>query len=139
MIGIYRDKPEEAYINQHVSLVRPVLLEISEWIGWVIASPSYQQALGITGRGATKDGLTLDDIRNLSIPLPPLAEQREIVSRVEASLSRADAVEASLNAQTRQAQALRQAILKRAFAGDLVDQDPNDEPASVLLERIKAL
>ena len=87
---------------------------------------------------AGQHGVAGGDIKRAPVPLPPLAEQREIVSRVEAALSRADAVEASLNAQTRQAQALRQAILKRAFAGELVDQDPNDEPAHELLERIMA-
>ena len=100
---------------------------------------TMQSDLSHFAPATAQKNINLAILETVSVPLPPIAEQREIVSRVEEALSRADAVEASLDAQTRQAQALRQAILKRAFAGELVDQDPNDEPASELLERIKAL
>ena len=72
------------------------------------------------------------------MPLPPLAEQQRIVAEVERRLSVVDQMEAAVGSGLKRAERLRQAILKRAFEGRLVPQDPNDEPASVLLERIRA-
>ena len=74
----------------------------------------------------------------MPIPLPPLEEQDAIVEAVEAQLSVIDHLEFALEAKLKSAQALRQSILKAAFEGKLVPQDPNDEPASELLERIAA-
>lgn len=74
----------------------------------------------------------------MPIPLPPLAEQEAIVLEVEARLSDVTAAEAVVNANLTRAARLRQSILKEAFAGRLVPQDPADEPAAVLLERIRA-
>ena len=75
-------------------------------------------------------------LKNMSIPFPPLAEQHRIVDEVERRLSVVAEVEAAVNANLARAERLRQAILKRAFEGRLVPQDPDDEPASALLERI---
>ncbi len=73
-----------------------------------------------------------------AFPLPPAAEQDAIVEAVEDQLSTIDHLESDLNAKIKTAQGLRQAILKHAFTGKLVPQDPNDEPASELLKRISA-
>ena len=78
-----------------------------------------------------------DYMRKVPIPLPPLLEQQAIVSEVESRISVVDEVEKTVTAELRRAEQLRQSILKRAFSGKLVPQDSNDEPASVLLERIK--
>jgi type I restriction enzyme S subunit len=77
-------------------------------------------------------------LQAMVFPLPPLAEQRAIVALVEERLSQIDDAEKVIGEQLARAGRLRQSILKRAFEGRLVPQDPNDEPASVLLERIKA-
>ena len=74
----------------------------------------------------------------MPIPLPPLAEQHRIVAEVERRLSVVQQAEAAVEVGLKRAERLRQSILKEAFAGKLVPQDPNDEPASVLLERIRA-
>jgi type I restriction enzyme S subunit len=73
----------------------------------------------------------------MPVPLPPLAEQRRIVAEVERHLSVIQASENIVEANLKRAERLRQAILQQAFQGKLVPQDPNDEPASVLLERIR--
>jgi type I restriction enzyme S subunit len=75
---------------------------------------------------------------SLVFPLPPLAEQRRIVEEVERRLSVVDALEEAVEADLTRAERLRQAILKTAFEGRLVPQDPDDEPASALLGRIQA-
>jgi type I restriction enzyme, S subunit len=73
----------------------------------------------------------------LVFPLPPFSEQQQIVSEVERRLSIIARTEAEVEANLKRAARLRQAILSEAFAGRLVPQDPQDEPASVLLERIR--
>ena len=82
--------------------------------------------------------LSVSKVSVLPIPLPPLAEQRRIVAEVERLLSVVQQAEATVEASLARAERLRQSILNQAFSGKLVPQDPDDEPASVLLERIRA-
>jgi len=82
--------------------------------------------------------LTLEICRELPIPVPPMAEQTEIIRRVEQLFAFADQLEAKVASAKTRIDHLTQSILAKAFRGELVPQDPNDEPASVLLERIKA-
>lgn len=78
------------------------------------------------------------DVKSVQVPLPCLAEQAEIVRRVEALFKIADRIEARYTAARTQAQRLSPLLLAKAFRGELVQQDPQDEAASVLLERIAA-
>ena len=78
------------------------------------------------------------EIQSLVIPYCNLHEQRVVVEYLSERLSALVVAEAEIDSQLRKADALRQSILKKAFSGELVKQDPNDEPATVLLERIKA-
>lgn len=82
--------------------------------------------------------LGADRFAAMEVPLPPLLEQEAIVEAVEDQLSVIDHLETNLAAKLTSAQALRQSILRQAFTGKLVPQDPNDEPASELLKRISA-
>jgi type I restriction enzyme S subunit len=76
-------------------------------------------------------------ILDLPLPLPSLAEQAEIAEEIERSLSLVEEVEGQVAANLKRAARLRHCILKRAFEGRLVPQDPTDEPADKLLERIR--
>lgn len=76
--------------------------------------------------------------KTVEFPLPSIEEQGRIVSLFEERLSRIDALGAALRAARLRGTALRRSVLERAFRGELVPQDPSDEPASVLLERIRA-
>lgn len=81
--------------------------------------------------------LSLSKVANLPVPLPPLAEQVRIAEEVQRLESVTNAARSQVRANRTRASLLRQSILKRAFEGKLVPQDPDDEPASALLERIR--
>lgn len=82
--------------------------------------------------------IKLEGLNPYPLALPPLPEQQEIVRRVEALFKKADAIEERHKKAKVFVDKLTQSILAKAFRGELVAQDPNDEPASVLLERIRA-
>lgn len=82
--------------------------------------------------------IKLEILNPYPLPLPPIDEQKEIVRRVELLFKLADKIEARYAKAKSQVNKLTQSILAKAFRGELVPQAPNDEPASVLLERIKA-
>ena len=88
--------------------------------------------------GVNQSNINGTKLKTYPIPLAPLPEQHAIVSEIESRLSVCDKLEESITHSLKQAEALRQSILKKAFEGRLVPQDPNDEPASILLERIRA-
>jgi type I restriction enzyme, S subunit len=130
----------EAYVSQHVALVRLVATESSEYVYFWIISPTYgRRRLEKAAYGAGKPGLSLINLKELVIALPPITEQRRIVAEVERRLSLVKELEQTVNTNLARAERLRQAILKRAFEGKLVAHDPADEPAERLLERVKAL
>jgi restriction endonuclease S subunit len=138
MIGLVPGNIGEAYINQHISLARPVDLINPRYLAWFLASQSGQQQFKDLQRGATKMGLGLDDIKSINIPLPPLREQEKIVMEIERQLSIAKSQHGFVDQSLHRISRLRQSILEEAFKGRLVDQNPEDEPASVLLQRIQA-
>jgi hypothetical protein len=80
--------------------------------------------------------MNLGEIKSIILSLPPFAEQKRIVEEVERRLRIVDELEKFIISNLESAEDLRRAILKRAFDGGLVPQDPNDEPASMLLKRI---
>ena len=89
-------------------------------------------------QGAAQPNLNIALIQNVMIPLCSKDEIQIVARQIEKTLSMCDQLDATIDRQLGRSQALRQSILKKAFSGELVEQDPNDESASVLLERIKA-
>ena len=98
----------------------------------------FENEIASRGTGTTFKAITGNQLKTFEIPLPPLAEQEQIVSELERCFSIADEVEGTIISELRRAESLQQSILKQAFSGKLVPQDLNDEPAEMLLERIKA-
>ena len=88
--------------------------------------------------GSTIKHLTGKGLGNVLFPLCTLAEQNQIVHLLDRSFNLCDELDRQIESEIRRSDALRQSILKKAFSGQLVPQDPDDEPASILIERIKA-
>lgn len=100
-------------------------------------SPNGQKQLWEKSAGSGRQNLSAPKLESIVIPFPPLAEQIEIVREVEQRLSVADRLSTSLEQQLNQAHATRQSLLSEAFSGRLVPQNPDDESASLLLDRIR--
>ena len=94
--------------------------------------------LSVVSQQAGQANVNGTKLKLLAVPIPSEKEQRVFVEEVERRLSVADKVEKTVTAELKRAEQLRQSILKQAFSGGLVPQDSNNEPASVLLERIRA-
>lgn len=111
---------------------------LRRYVYLALLADTTQKRMQRAVRGVAVKGINIGDVRALQIPFPPYEEQAEIVRRVEALFKLADRIEARYMVARGQAQRLTLLLLAKAFRGELVPQDPNDEPASVLLERIAA-
>ncbi len=129
---------EGANITQDTARLSISPLVSTTFIYWVLLADSTQRRMKNATRGVAVRGINIGDVRAIQIPLPTLEEQTEVVRRVEQLFAFADQVEAKVASAKTRIDHLTQSILAKAFRGELVPQDPNDEPASVLLERIKA-
>lgn len=89
------------------------------------------------GRGTTVKGITLEELKDIKFNLPSLNEQKKIVEEIKKRFAVANEVEKVVEDNIEKAKQLKQSILKKAFEGRLVPQDPTDEPATKLLEKIK--
>ena len=109
----------------------------AKYLQYYLHSDSGRRRLTQDAKWAVNQAsINQQDVKKTPIPVPPLAEQEAIVEIVEGQLSVVNYLEAEVEAKLQNAQALRQAILRHAFTGKLVSQNPNDEPASELLKRI---
>lgn len=118
-------KPASKYVN-----MKFIDLALQHWVGSIDVSSRIV--------GSTIKNLHLVDMKVLGIPFPSLKEQTEIVRRVETLFAFADRLEAHLAQAQTAATRLTPALLAKAFRGELVPQDPNDEPAAELLRRLQA-
>ncbi len=105
---------------------------------YALAAKQTYQRIKESVHGATRPRINLGFLKSFELSVPSHAEQAEIVRRVEQLFAFADQLEAKVASAKSRIDHLTQSILAKAFRGELAPQDPNDEPASVLLERIQA-
>lgn len=176
--AIYPNSLGEANVSQHVSIIRPTNIDTNIYLHMCILSPYTQDLVWSRQVGMAREGLSKKVLELFEIPLPPLTEQKRIVSKVDSLMALCDELEKKQkekalkkltlnkaflhtlhNSTTKQnftknwnhitnnfdllystpenVKELKQTILQLAVQGKLVPQDPNDEPAGVLLERIR--
>ena len=126
-------------LQNHVHRLRPYFDGYTRYVFYVIWL--YKSIGLIGGKGIGIKGFSASALKDISIPLPPLAEQHRIVEKIESLLPKVEAYGKAQEELVKLTEALpeqlKKSILQEAIAGRLVPQDPNDEPASALLERIR--
>ena len=108
------------------------------YVLWFLRSNIAQSRMQRAVKGVAVRGINIGDVRALQVPLPSRYEQREIARRVDELFALADGLEGKYRVAVERVERLTPAVLAKAFRGELVPQDPNDEPAAMLLERIRA-
>lgn len=111
----------------------PPVKELVKFVLW-----ERYQSIRRAAAGGVQPNLNLSIIRAIPVPVPPLAEQAVLIPLVRESLARVSRLAEGAQKQSGRLASLDQTILAKAFRGELVPQDPGDEPASVLLDRIRA-
>ena len=132
------DTQESFSLCESASLLKPLSKFLSsKYLSWYL---EYYVKLHILNQGLRGVGVQhfqLIDIKKIPIPLTSLDEQNEIVKELEFKLSMLDGILNNIKNLTLQYSQITQSILKQAFEGNLVPQDPHDEPAEILLQKIK--
>lgn len=131
-----------ANTNQALAIIRGTGKAFEpDFLRFTLASNDAQNQAKRGQRGGALQNISLDDVKNLTISIPPMNEQRRIVAKIEDLTARSRAAKQALDAIPPLLERFRQSVLAAAFRGDLTkqwrQQNPNVEPASVLLKRIR--
>lgn len=137
--AMYRGQPEEIAFTNSLLRFRAGSRVLPEWALLIFRhymhSGRFAREVRITTNIAH---LSAGRFKSIEFPVPPIAEQQRVLDAAHRDMSYHSQLERSLKATDTQAQVLRKSLLAAAFRGELVDQDPNDEPADVLLARVHA-
>lgn len=136
-IGIVKNLPGKATVNSSLLVIRAQEAFIPKFLFYFLSGPDLQSIVQERITGSATPHLFQRDIKQFILSVPPLAEQREIVNRIESHLSVVEGIGYQVDTELKRADRFRQSILKTAFSGKLISQNPKDEPASFFLKRIK--
>jgi type I restriction enzyme S subunit len=136
---------EDANITQDSARLSIQAAFNTSFVLWCLRAPTTQERMRKASKGVAVRGINIGDVRALQLPVPPLAEQKEIVRRVEALFALADKVQARLESAQSQVDKLAPSLLARAFSGELVPTEAElaeregrgFESADALLERVR--
>jgi type I restriction enzyme S subunit len=138
-MAVWDGKITNCVHQNHIIRARPIMGAQSDYLACFWNSPTgSSQVMAVASSTTGLHTLSVGKIAGLHIPLPPVSEQVRIIESVREITALIDRMGESTHKQSKRGASLRRAVLADAFSGKLVPQDPTDEPASVLLERIRA-
>lgn len=137
-VAIVPDELTGGNITQGTARFRPSRFIRTRFLARWLESRPAQDWLHSKYRGIDMPGLNLRDVRQLPVPLPPIQDQELIETGIDTAFAWIDRLASEAASARKLIDRLDQAVLAKAFRGELAPQDPTDEPATVLLERIKA-
>lgn len=136
---IKESEKDFAYAGYLIRLRLNRLLVSPNYLNWCLTSRQLRLQIEIPAKSTSGvHNINSQEVKKLRIPLPPIEEQTEAVRQIESLFKAIGQIEQQYQFTQTHLNHLNQSILAKAFRGELAEQDPNDEPASVLLERIRA-
>lgn len=124
-------------ISREVAMISVLKGVNANYIAYFLSSPQARSYLRKHTKGIAQQGINLSDLRSLPTPLPSFEEQEVISMLISKQFQEIDVIQNRIESELVNLTSLNQSILSKAFRGELVPQDPNDEPAKKLLESIK--
>jgi type I restriction enzyme, S subunit len=132
------DTSEPFTFQRHIAILKPDKSRISSrFLFHSLATRSIGIQARAVATGTAQLTIPLSGLRQLDVSIPDLSEQAEAVRRIDEIFSLADSLQRRYDDATKRVDKLTPSVLAKAFRGELVPQDPNDEPAGEMLERIK--
>lgn len=136
---VRKPPPGPTVFNNNLMRIRLVSPVLPSFLNYQMCAPDFRNAMEQVKKATTSVAAVYGkDLWPLRIAIPSTREQQAIVDKLDSQLDVVESMEADIDLNLQKAEALRQSILKKAFAGELVPQDPADEPAAALLARIRA-
>ena len=138
-IPVIVDTNEPFCFQRHIAIIKPNHEVVHfKYLAYFLESPQVFRTAEELATGTAQKTLSLNSLRNFQINLPDLEEQTEIVRLVDQYFAFANTIEKQVQKAQQRVDKLTQSILAKAFRGELVPQNPDDEPADELLKRIAA-
>jgi type I restriction enzyme S subunit len=132
------DEGEHCLLNQRIARISPHQSISPEFCLLLFKSPQFRRYVDTLNSGSLIQHMFTTQVAKFVFPLPPVEEHAEIVAATQAALEARDLISRVVDESHSDLKQLDQSVLAKAFRGELVPQDPSDEPASVLLARIRA-